>query len=113
VTREWWAHRERFDANAEHDAIHVAVAAERAGTCLRSCARRKSLEPTDMWKDPIVEELHEIRRKLAKECHNDIGEIIAHLRKRSRDAGRKTVTLRRTRVAKPPARAKTRRQRTA
>jgi hypothetical protein len=66
-----------------------------------------------MWKDPIVEELHEIRRKLAEECHNDIGEIIAHLRKRSRDAGRKTVSLRPRRVPKITVRAKARRRRTA
>lgn len=66
-----------------------------------------------MRKDPIVEEIHAVRRALAKEHHNDISEIIAHLRKRSRDAGRKTVTLRPKRAVKPAARVRTRRRRTA
>lgn len=66
-----------------------------------------------MRKDPIVEEIHAIRRALAKECHDDISEIITHLQKRSRDAGRKTVTLPPTRVAKPAAHTRSRRRRTA
>jgi hypothetical protein len=66
-----------------------------------------------MRKDPIVEEIHEIRRALSTERHHDIGEIIAHLQKRSLDAGRKTVTLRPKRAAKPTARAKPRRRRMA
>ncbi len=66
-----------------------------------------------MRKDPIVEEIHTIRRALAKECHDDIGEIITHLQKRSREAGRKTVKLRPKRVASPAARPRSRRRRTA
>jgi glucose-6-phosphate-specific signal transduction histidine kinase len=66
-----------------------------------------------MRKDPIVEEMHAIRRALARECHDDISEIITHLQKRSRDAGRKTVTLRPKPVAKPAARTRPRRRRTA
>jgi hypothetical protein len=66
-----------------------------------------------MWKDPIVEEVRAIRDAIAKKHNYNLREIIAHLQKRSRDAGRKTVTLRRKRVAKPAARAKPRRRRTA
>jgi hypothetical protein len=66
-----------------------------------------------MWRDPIVEEIHAIRRKLAKECHNDVSEIIAHLQKRSRDAGRTLVDLRPERAPKPAAPPRTRRRRTA
>ncbi|OFW07438.1 MAG: hypothetical protein A3H96_05560 [Acidobacteria bacterium RIFCSPLOWO2_02_FULL_67_36] len=74
---------------------------------------RKNSEPTDMRKDPILEEIHAIRRALAKECHDDISEIITHLQKRSRGAARKTVTLRPKRVAKPATRTRPRRRRTA
>ena len=66
-----------------------------------------------MWKDPIVEEVRAIRDAIAKKHHYDIGEYVAHLQKRSRDAGRKTVTLRRKRVRKTTARVKARRPRTA
>ena len=66
-----------------------------------------------MRKDPIVEEIHAIRQTLAKECDDDIGEIITHLQKRSRDAGRKTVTLRPKSVVKPASRTRPRRRRTA
>ena len=62
-----------------------------------------------MWKDPIVEEVRAVREALAKECHNDIHEIVAHLQKRSREAGRKTVTLRSKRASKPASRTRARR----
>lgn len=64
-----------------------------------------------MRKDPIVEEVRAIRNALSREFHHDVGELIAHLQQRSRDAGRKTVTLRPKRVTKPAVR--TRRQRPA
>lgn len=35
-----------------------------------------------MWKDPIVEEIHSIRRKIAKECHYDLKQIVDRLRKK-------------------------------
>jgi hypothetical protein len=66
-----------------------------------------------MWKDPIVEEVRTNRDAIARKYNYDISQIGAHLRKRSRDAGRKTVTLRTKRVRKPAARAKPRRRRTA
>lgn len=66
-----------------------------------------------MWKDPVVEEIHAIRRKLAKACHNDIGEIVAHLQKRSREAGRTLVDLRPKGGATRAARAQHGRRRTA
>lgn len=33
-----------------------------------------------MWKDPIVEEVRQIRRELSAEAGNDIGEICRRLR---------------------------------
>lgn len=66
-----------------------------------------------MWKDPVVEELRGIREALSKECHDDLGEIIANLQKRSRAAGRKTVRLPAKRLAKPATRARARRRKTA
>lgn len=35
-----------------------------------------------MWKDPIVEEIHSVRRKIAQECHHDLREIVDRLRKK-------------------------------
>jgi hypothetical protein len=66
-----------------------------------------------MRKDPIVEEVRVIRDALAKECHYDVGELISYLQQKSRAAGRKTVSLRPKRVAKPTTRARPRRRRTA
>jgi hypothetical protein len=66
-----------------------------------------------MWKDPIAEEVRAIRAALDKECHYDIGEIVAHLQKRSRDAGRELVSVPPKRVPKPAAPARMRRRRTA
>lgn len=66
-----------------------------------------------MAKDPIVEEVRAIRDAIAKRFNYNIGDYIAHLRKRSRDAGRKTVSLRPKRVAKSVAPTKPRRRRTA
>jgi hypothetical protein len=36
----------------------------------------------DMWKDPIVEEIHAVREQIARECNYDLGEIMARLRNR-------------------------------
>jgi len=66
-----------------------------------------------MWKDPIVEEVRAIREALAKECHYDVAEIVAHLQKRSRDAGRTLVDLRPKHAAKRAIRARPGRRRTA
>jgi hypothetical protein len=37
-----------------------------------------------MWKDPIVEEIHLIREKIAKECNYDLKQIIRRLKKREK-----------------------------
>jgi hypothetical protein len=66
-----------------------------------------------MRKDPIVEEVRAVREALAKECHYDVGELVAYLQKKSRDAGRQTVKLPPKRVAKPAMRARSRRRRMA
>jgi hypothetical protein len=34
-----------------------------------------------MWKDPIVEEIHLIRDKIAKECNYDLKQIMKRLRR--------------------------------
>jgi hypothetical protein len=57
-------------------------------------------ERIEMRKDPIVDELHAIRRAFAREHDNDITEMIASLRKRSSDAGRETVKAPAKRVTK-------------
>lgn len=37
-----------------------------------------------MWKDPIVEEIHLVREKIAKECNYDLKQIMDRLRKREK-----------------------------
>lgn len=44
-------------------------------------------------KDPILEEIHEIREALAKESGYDLEKIAAAARKRQEESGRKAVTL--------------------
>jgi hypothetical protein len=34
-----------------------------------------------MWKDPIVEQIHAIRKQIAKECDYDLRRIMERLRK--------------------------------
>ena len=67
-----------------------------------------------MRDNSLLEELHAIRAAISKECHDDLGEIVAHLQKRSRDAGRVLVDLRPKpapkRVPKPTAPTRTRRR---
>jgi hypothetical protein len=45
-----------------------------------------------MWKDPIVEEIRAVREQIARECHYDIGEIMAYLRKRQEANADRVVT---------------------
>ncbi len=35
-----------------------------------------------MWKDPIVEEIHAIRKKISQECNHDLKEIVKRLRQK-------------------------------
>ena len=52
-----------------------------------------------MIKDPIVEEVREIRDEIAKSYDYDVKAIVAGLQKRSIESGRKTVSL----PPKPPS----------
>ena len=45
-----------------------------------------------MWKDPIVEEIHLIREKIAKECNYDLKQIINRLRKREKEHREQVVS---------------------
>ncbi len=46
-----------------------------------------------MLKDPIVEEVHRIRKKLSAKFGHDLGAICADARKREKQSGRKVVDL--------------------
>lgn len=46
-----------------------------------------------MWKDPIVEEVHRIRKKLSAKLDHDIDAICADARGREKQAGRKVLDL--------------------
>ena len=65
------------------------------------CAQENSWEPSIMWEDPIVEEVHRIREKLAAEHNFDIKAIFADLRKRQAALGGRLVHPKKP--AEPPA----------
>ena len=47
-----------------------------------------------MLNDPIVEEVHELRKKLMAECDGDLDRLLARLREReAEDAGRVVSTV--------------------
>lgn len=46
-----------------------------------------------MWKDEIVEEIHQIRDNYAKSFNYDLNAIFEDLRKKQAESGRKIVTL--------------------
>lgn len=50
-----------------------------------------------MWEDPIVEEIHKTRAKIASEHNYDVRALIKHYQEKQRERGRKTVS----RVTKP------------
>lgn len=61
-----------------------------------------------MINDPIVEEVHQIRRELMAECSGDLKRLVTRLREREiEDAGRIVSSVEegqtRLRAAKPPA----------
>jgi hypothetical protein len=41
----------------------------------------KDLEVNEVWKDPIVEEIHAVREEIARRFNYDLGEIMAYYRK--------------------------------
>jgi len=45
-----------------------------------------------MWKDPIVEEIHLVRDKIAKECNYDLKQIMTQLRKREKEHRNRVVS---------------------
>lgn len=45
-----------------------------------------------MWKDPIVEEIHLVRDKIAKECNYDLKQIMNRLRKREKEHRHQVVS---------------------
>jgi hypothetical protein len=56
-----------------------------------------------MWEDPIVEEVHRIREKLAAEYNFDVKAIFADLRKRQAALGGRLVLQQRTADQRLPA----------
>jgi hypothetical protein len=46
-----------------------------------------------MWKDEIVEEIHQIREQYAKSFNYDLDAIFADLRKKEAASGKEVVTL--------------------
>jgi DNA-binding protein H-NS len=50
-----------------------------------------------MWKDEIVEEIHQIREAYAKSLNYDLDAIFADLRKKEAQSGREVVSLSRKR----------------
>jgi hypothetical protein len=46
-----------------------------------------------MWKDEIVEEIHQIRDNYAKSFNYDLNAIFEDLRKKQAESGREVVTL--------------------
>jgi len=38
-----------------------------------------------MWKDPIVEEIHLVREKIARECNYDLKQIMNRMRKKEKE----------------------------
>jgi hypothetical protein len=45
-----------------------------------------------MWKDPIVEEIHLVREKIAKECNYDLKKIMNRLRKKEKENRERVVS---------------------
>lgn len=50
-----------------------------------------------MWKDEIVEEIHQIREAYAKSLNYDLDAIFEDLRKKEAESGREVVSLSRKR----------------
>lgn len=56
-----------------------------------------------MWKDPIVEGIHAVRRKIAHECNHDIRQIIERLRKKEKRHKERLTFLKHSDGTKPNA----------
>jgi len=53
-----------------------------------------------MWKDPIVEEIHRVRRELAQQYEYDLKALVADLQREQEASGREVVTLQPKRIVK-------------
>ncbi len=61
--------------------------------------RRRNYWSKIMWKDPIVEEIHEIREKMAKDVNYDVHQLIENMRRREKESKTKVVSRIRTDAA--------------
>jgi hypothetical protein len=50
-------------------------------------------EPTGIWTDPIIEDLHRIREDLATRFNFDIQAIVEDIRKRQNESGHPVVSF--------------------
>jgi len=46
-----------------------------------------------MDRDPIVEEIHQVRDKLLEECHGDLDELMDRLKRREREDRGRIISL--------------------
>ena len=46
-----------------------------------------------MWRDPIVEEIHSVRQKIAEDCNYDFKQIVERLRQREKTHKDRLVSL--------------------
>ena len=46
-----------------------------------------------MWKDEIVEEVREVRRRIGEEHGNDLRRLAEHLRREQASSGRQIISL--------------------
>ncbi len=53
---------------------------------------------TPTWTDPIVDEIHEIRKEMAREADYDVHKLVAQIQESQKRHGNKLVT----RPPKPP-----------
>lgn len=44
-----------------------------------------------MWKDPVVEEVHQARRDIMAACGNDLDRLVRRLRRKQQASGRRVV----------------------
>jgi hypothetical protein len=56
-------------------------------------------EPTEPWRDPIVEEIHRIREEHAAQFNYDLDAIFRDIQKRQNESGRKVVSFAKERSA--------------
>jgi hypothetical protein len=62
----------------------------------RQCfARRTSSEEPDMREEPVVEEIHRVRREISAEFNDDVHTFFEYLRQREAERPDQVVTLER------------------